>query len=154
MNLEDMNKLMSQFENLADGKLAKTDNGKYEVAPDIGFAQLDQMWDELEEIKNGTNELAANYILGINRVDGGRIASKDTVSIDTREIRRLLDNVDDLTDNTYDAQAAILAESKRKHDLYMEKGKRRNSLLVFVTQNEKSIEQLRKSISDLKIKAL
>ena len=122
----------------------------YTDLEEIGYDNLNQAWQQLDELKNRANQLAEDMLVGVTRAENGRFLGRNQIEFDIHEIAQLTTAVDNFTDRVYSEIHRINLEERHKKDLFMERGRRRNDLNRLIRTNNNMIATLNAEIKNIK----
>ena len=123
---------------------------RFDSLEEVGFDDLNAAWKEMDEVKQGANNLVEDLLVGATRQPNGKFKSRSDMEFDVHEIAELSSNVDRLTDRAYSEIHRISIEERHKKDLFFEKGKRRNEVRQSIRTNDSMIASLEAEIKSLK----
>ena len=122
----------------------------YTDLEEIGYDNLNQAWQQLDELKNRANQLAEDMLVGVTRAENGRFLGRNQIEFDIHEIAQLTTAVDNFTDRVYSEIHRINLEERHKKDMFMERGRRRNDLNRLIRTNNNMIATLNAEIKNIK----
>ena len=122
----------------------------YTDLEEIGYDNLNQAWQQLDELKNRANQLAEDMLVGVTRAENGRFLGRNQIEFDIHEIAQLTTAVDNFTDRVYSEIHRINLEERHKKDMFMERGRRRNDLNRLIRTNNNMIVTLNAEIKNIK----
>lgn len=116
----------------------------------LGYDDLKNLWQQIDELKNEANTLAENMLVGVTRQPNGRFKGKADIEFDINEIATFTTAIDKFTDRAYSEISHINMIERDKKEQFNERGKRVIELNRLMRTNESLISNLKSEISDLR----